>query len=1246
MIKEDIPLYKLDLTGTDKYNRVDHEYGYRREVKNNNIVIPPKGPFYQKSFKMYGKDGQPLTMDKDWEFYGIMGKLTQFTGKPVGLFIRILDDSITEWYWDYQVVGNFNKITNEILNMLHSIYEDDRFVHWDNIENKPLWFIPEIHQHDLAYEIYGFTDLVKELSRISEMEVTMLRADAIIIKQLQDNLDYYIEGFKKVLKDLIDSHDRNKKDAHGVRKQHIGLDLVDNFATATLEETLDGLRDDLHITPYNAARAAEAAAGRNERLFPSGSLPILRYGSDTFIPPTIMGSFEGLGGITSRCGAIVENDGTLLILKHRNNGKIRGLYFTRCSNWQSGTPNYEFTSYVYQHPTATAAGAVLDSIIGGSNQYVMVVGDSKKNLWWWAETHGTFNPDAHVLIPFTGQWTSADMDPAANTPADIYNYQGLASVCADANYKERWCIVQGYPLNKICERFRQGVIPDYDTLGTLAWGGGAVINGGFSINVVTGNTIQRVPIDYTHPVFGKFNDNFWTPHWPEIVVEGNVRKIKSYYANYQPMARSVQTYNSPRAFWGKLSGSGYGLRIDAYSREFTFSGVNVGRVMSMKAKVEFVDVNGTLTAKITSVPGQDKLWTINPEDTTATQLEWIDYIKNCTTQLQYVSQDQTGLVQIGSGVGFGLSGTGNVSFPPAYSAFKARFMESGDDLLTQDYDSANITYFHRSYRENELNPIGMGSMFASQRFIVGDYKNPMTAGIMVRQLKVGNNRPDGYLEWFYRPVNYMNTNYDHVPPTQVSTFNGNAMKHYPFVSDGGIVQGLGFQMPLMMQLPTPGAPITRNQELLKYICGASSGSRLMGITDYNELPAGYPAVPMTDYKLVWEITSTMSGKSPVFSPVSVVDIRSLIGANGSVANMFKAAGYTQAEIDMTWVMVRVISPSGQMHAIWKVFRVKADTMEIESGVLVTTLTVSGYTAPAPGVVYGTYSGVAATQLSQVHKTISEANAVGVIYTLPKYDRAVGNTPGYGWCVPFKKRQTPIDADTYTVQIVPDCRWQSPGGQTMSPSTVEISADGRTILNHTRVNTPEWGADSGDTPMPYYGRGYAGQGQNIFEGAAISCSVNSYTTNVFQEIFRGQYESQMVVGMSNILIPQYTIYFSEMRNILLAGKMYDIPATYIDLLVQDPAPQNKTYYVYLTYSGGKAEYSTSTEIRPETAAQSMIAKVLCGPTQIDNILPYNRFSMDGASISAVRQGSSILASSGSLYEIGNTDNILLDSDFIP
>lgn len=293
MLTPDISLFKLDLEGNSKFNFIPKEYGRRSKENNNDIFVPQFAPFYINSFKMYFKTGEPMVLNEDYEFYGIMSKLTEYTAKPVGLFVKLLKPEITEWYSSYQVVGNFNKVNEDVILMLKAITEDDRAVDWDNIDGKPEWFNPKLHQHDLTYDFFGFTDLINAWEMLVEKDIIGKGNLTMMLQAFEDKLDVYINGFKQQFIKLLERHKANKSDAHGVKKEHIGLDKVDNFKTANLSQTVEGKATDLHITVYNAAKVATMMTGQNARLFDNGKLPFFRFPSDENSPVITKSTIPG-----------------------------------------------------------------------------------------------------------------------------------------------------------------------------------------------------------------------------------------------------------------------------------------------------------------------------------------------------------------------------------------------------------------------------------------------------------------------------------------------------------------------------------------------------------------------------------------------------------------------------------------------------------------------------------------------------------------------------------------------------------------------------------------------------------------------------------------------------------------------------------------------------------------------------------------------------------------------------------------
>lgn len=373
MLIPDIPRFKLDLEGNSKFNAIPKEYGKRSNEKNNEIFVPQYAPFYINSFKMYFKTGEPMVLGEDYEFYGIMSKLTEYTAKPVGLFVKLLKPEITEWYSSYQVVGDFNKVNDDIILMLKAIAEDDRTVDWNNIDGKPEWFNPKLHQHDLTYEIFGFTDLINAWEMLIDKDILGKGNLTMMLESFEEKLDIYINGFRQQTVKLLERHKANKTDAHGVQKDQIGLDKLDNFKTASLSETVDGKTTERHITVYNAAKVATMMTGQNARLLDSGKLPIFTFPSDPADPvvtkSTVPGEYVLYCKAVPMCivggkrysvpEAVIDITDTI------GNPVNKTLYFYL--NYKSGSVNYVITEIETQETASNGLVALLTCNASGIN---------------------------------------------------------------------------------------------------------------------------------------------------------------------------------------------------------------------------------------------------------------------------------------------------------------------------------------------------------------------------------------------------------------------------------------------------------------------------------------------------------------------------------------------------------------------------------------------------------------------------------------------------------------------------------------------------------------------------------------------------------------------------------------------------------------------------------------------------------------------------------------------------------------
>lgn len=1246
-IKEDVKLYKVDFTGVDPFNSIHREYMSRTPGDNGDIQIPRHAPFYIKSVKLYTISGEPLVEGTDFEFYGILGKLTAYTAKPVGLFIRLLNSDLTEWFIDYQVVGNFNKITNEILNLLQSAYTDDRKIKWENITNKPTWFVPKLHKHDLTYEVYGFTDLAAQIIRIAEIRATVSRPESVTLEVIQERITYYIEGFRKVIRDIVDSHNSGKVNNHGVWKDAIGLDLVDDFPVATIEQAIEGLRTDLHLTPAVAVAAVQQASGKNNKLFPSGSLPILRYGTDTFIPPTITGSFEGMGGWGNRSGAIVESDGTLLILHRRYNGNTEGLYFTRSINYTNKNPDYEFTSYRYRHPTAEAAGVELTHIINGSNKYMMVVGNLKKNIWYWVATNGTFNPDRHILNRITGDWVTFMGEWGNKATTFLDQAINDCTLLAGPDYMTRAVILQAYNQDMM-KKYRPTWVGNVDVPPVPRH-----FDGFAFYQMVSGNSkFASSKVNFNHPKFGNFNDNVFTPFvWdktPDKVPGKNYNTIKSYHFEFKEPIELIWTYRALHASSGKINNDITAFRMEFMILTVSMKGTRTTRRVPYRANLTYGLSGSTPTVQVVPATGSDKLYTWDPDDpygeVTQDQKDANKYVWVTATP---ETEDIVGSVDLGNGLGIFIGGSANWTYPNTFSLSGQTYFKSPEAIVTPPPYNVNEEWRTFSYINKtmyEYNPIGLGMLFTSPNHICTDTDDFTTGAVMARQ--VG---PNG-TEWVVRPLDFIDSNWLHKDAPNVMTMGGKQVKHYPLTSRA-YKTNIGPQVSLAQPIQPQWAS-GQAKERYKRLFGADAWSNITGkaILNSDEFGVIYVGSPPNgDGLYIKENTIKLVNDIVTFTPTKVINVKPAIMS--SIKTLLGPYNITEEWLGATWNIGRIVTAEGkwlETFTAWQIINRKCN-------VAFFTCEIVGKGAPVNKDGYQYWADATITRVSNVYTFETGDTTVQDKWEGPCFISGTHfHTPS---TISVPHNGTPMGAteqDRTAMLVIARsmCRYTDIFNRRFISPLIKLKGDG-TLPDARQVSdvySTDNGPDNGWFSTPLYGLGNGFTGVNLMEGAGIVA--NGFVSgpkpeDLFSYISRWEFDPDAtVMGMNNLLVSQYTVYFNKADNVIIAGKSYSIDSTFIDIKTIDPSPANKTFYVYVYFTNGLASYEITQNVHPESSTRSMIAIVKCGATQIDTIEPFNRFSMDGAIVSARRHGSAILGASGSIFEIGDTSKIMLDSDYIP
>lgn len=383
--------FKVDLNQEFIENKVIDEL-YTLD-DNQNVLVPRYAPFFVNSLSVTALDGTPL--DKtDYRIFRMMGALSALTASPVACLIEITNPTIKNVLLTYHQTGKSSLFDASFIEMINNAANDDRMVKWGNIKHKPVVFDPILHTHSLTYEITTFKDVVDMINQWTDyIKQTSVNNGLVALETQTKIIKNYFDRNGAIIDYLLSRH-VNAVDAHGLTKAQIGKGLVDNIPTSTLAEGLRGAPNQ-RLTPYVLGALLDRYGVIDDAYVKANTLPISFYGNTSFIPPTIGGSFEGLGSISEAGVFCTESDGTISYLSNRFDGRTTGLYFSILN----GYPNNvvcSYQSYRYNHSVLTTAGVIPNTIAQSEGREIMMVGGS--NRWFIALTNGTLNPAYHQMV--------------------------------------------------------------------------------------------------------------------------------------------------------------------------------------------------------------------------------------------------------------------------------------------------------------------------------------------------------------------------------------------------------------------------------------------------------------------------------------------------------------------------------------------------------------------------------------------------------------------------------------------------------------------------------------------------------------------------------------------------------------------------------------------------------------------------------------------------------------------------------
>lgn len=369
-----LPRSHFDISGDLSDNYINGEIFSRLGKSRIEVFVPREAPFFVESLVIKTPEGRKLEENVDYQIVKIDGEYTAFTGKLAASIIRLLDDSLDELFLYYQSLGSVSPIGNSIKGMLDFLINDTRPVKLSNITGVPNYFVPDVHYASLRYDYYNFdtlTSLVVKGKEILEAYNGVREASAEYRKP-------YIANHALELKaqvDLMVNNHIETNNPHNLTKDTFNKGLVANVPTATIKQALQG-KPNMRLTAKGLHEIVKYYSSKANGLMPTNILPIFHYGTDSYLPPAIDGSYIGLGSnYPTGCGC-VEINGDLVVLQNRYNGVKRGLYYSLVDNFANGNREGRFTDTKFSHASLEADNPTLDTIANGSNGKLMLVADS------------------------------------------------------------------------------------------------------------------------------------------------------------------------------------------------------------------------------------------------------------------------------------------------------------------------------------------------------------------------------------------------------------------------------------------------------------------------------------------------------------------------------------------------------------------------------------------------------------------------------------------------------------------------------------------------------------------------------------------------------------------------------------------------------------------------------------------------------------------------------------------------------
>lgn len=322
------------------------------------FFIPKAAPFFLKDIKVvHVQSGKVLDEGQDWQPGWAFELATRRTLMPVYGAICILDKTLNGTFEiEYRTLGGEYTLDQAtLLEYLMNVAYDPRVTTWESIVDKPLYFNPLQH----AFNVQDFVGMEDTIAALDSIRDAILQAAERIYPSLaihlkdhdnphattKDQVGLGLVGnfpmatdaeaaagtarnrymspattaamIAAISSESVAGHVSNKNNPHSTTKAHVGLSLVDNYATATIVEAEAGVATDKFVTVAGVAAmirklaVADVSAHIDDKNNPHETTKThVGLGSVENLP--IAGSAEYDAGVSDRHYTVVQGVKTMI----------------------------------------------------------------------------------------------------------------------------------------------------------------------------------------------------------------------------------------------------------------------------------------------------------------------------------------------------------------------------------------------------------------------------------------------------------------------------------------------------------------------------------------------------------------------------------------------------------------------------------------------------------------------------------------------------------------------------------------------------------------------------------------------------------------------------------------------------------------------------------------------------------------------------------------------------------------------